>query len=160
MANRELRKFGRDLRAAMAAEVAGLLLAGVVVWSVIENRGVVTPRSIGWAMCVTLLSPVLGVVGTSVRSLDRASLTGAMIVGLPVAILLLLLRLGIREKIWLLAAASSFGSILAQVGAWAGGSLAEGTESPQAKQFTLRQIMVFFIPVAVFLGYVSGHVQK
>ena len=91
---------------------------------------------------------------------NAAAVAGAFIVGLLTAIPLLLFQFGIGEKIWLLAAASSFGSILAQVGAWAGGSLAEGKESPQARQFTLRQIMVFFIPVAVFLGYVSGHLQK
>jgi hypothetical protein len=155
MPNDDLRKFARDGKAAVAAGLAGLLLVGVAVWSVAAGRAEVIEGAVCGGICVALFCSSLGVLGTSLRSLNRASLAGAIIIGVPAAILILLFWREIDRGIWLFAAACSFGSIIAQIGAWAGGSLADRNVSPQRKQFTLRQMLAFFIPVAIFLGYVT-----
>jgi hypothetical protein len=155
MAWNELKKLKRDGKAAIAATVAGFLLAGTGLWTVAKSHEVVVSGLICVGMCVVLLGPVLGVAGASMYSLNRAGLVGAIMVGLPVVLLILLFWQEIHEGVWLLAASCSFGSVLAQVGALAGGSLAERNASPQRKQFTLGQMLVFFIPVAIFLGYVT-----
>jgi hypothetical protein len=153
----ELRKFKRDGKAAVVATVAGLVLAAIGLSAMRGN----CDRTIQGALCVWvcvavgLVSPVIGVAGASVRSLNRASFAGAIVVGLPSALLVIFFRPAIFEGLWLWAASCSFGSILAQVGALAGGTLADRNVSPQSKQFTLRQTLAFFIPVAIFLGYVT-----
>ena len=158
MRNKELRKFKRDGKSAIAATLAGLVLAGIGLWTVAKNRQAPLEDSacltilVMWAM---LLSPVIGILGASVYSLNRASLVGAFIVGLPATIPAFLFPRGVGHQVWFLAACFSFGSILGQVGALAGGALAEREVSPQRKQFSLSQMLAFFIPVAIFLGFVT-----
>jgi hypothetical protein len=155
MRNPELRKIARDAKAAVAAGLAGFVLAGIAVWTAAADREAVIGGAICAGLGAVLFSSVIGVIGASVCSLRRAGFAGAIIFGLPATILIPLFPLAVREAIWLWAALCSFGSILAQVGALAGGNLAERSNSPERKQFTLLQMLAFFIPVAIFLGYVT-----
>jgi hypothetical protein len=152
MPNRELRKLWRDIRAAVAAVLVSVALFGIGFWAAAGgNPDARTPIASG-GLCVTLLSPLIGVMGAEVRSLNRAGVIGAGLVGLPAAVVLLAIRENIGESLWAFAAFCSFGSVIAQVGA---ASAATSEDSSSRKgQFTLRQLMFFFLPVALFLGYI------
>ena len=64
------------------------------------------------------------------------------------------------ERLWFMAALASLGSTLAQIGFVVGGSAVKRDEPSQIGQFTLKQLLVFFIPVAIYFGYLSGHFSK
>ncbi len=159
-----LYKFKRNGKAAIAGGLAALALVDVACWDKADVKdiklavlGAVCP-----ALPVLVLGAVVGVVGASVGSFNYAGLIGAatlgLFVGFPVVLYRDLLRLG-ADDVWLLVAICSFGSILAQAGAVAGGT-ARGDEAPRRTQFTLGHLLAFFIPVALYFGYVSGHMRK
>jgi hypothetical protein len=170
MNNDELRKFERRANAAMTAGLTALVLGG-------GGLGFMTSGLPG-LVCVGCMVAVLGVIvgaaGTSARSLNWASFVGAAIFGIPVAVVILVsaivslyssslsgsLLVDIGESVWFLAAICSLGSVIAQVGAIAGGSTANINSPSQTRQFSLRQLLAFFIPVAVYFGYVSAHMRK
>jgi hypothetical protein len=154
-----LSKFERNGKAAMAAGLAALVLAGIGFWA--------TANDIGGAVCIgssaAMLGSVVGVLGASARSLNRASFIGAGIAGLFVAFPVELsgsLLEPVSERLWFFAAVCSLGSILAQIGAVVGGAPANWDERARSMQFTLRQLLAFFIPIAIYFGYVSAHMRK
>lgn len=155
MQRHELHKLARDARAGLAAGFTGYILAGVGVWTATGSRREVIGPALGAATSVAVISMAIGVAGATVRAVKQAGILGAAMLGLPAGIAIPLFPLGIREGIWLWAAICSFGSITAQVGAVAGGSLADRNVSPQRRQFTLGQMLAFFVPVAIFFGYVT-----
>ena len=159
VSDNRLYKFKRNGKAAIAGGLAALALMGIACWGKADVKDL--KLAVAGAVCaglpVMLLGAVVGVVGASVGSLNHASLIGAAALGLFVGFPVLL-RLDV-DGVWLLVAICSFGSILAQAGAVAGGT-ARGDEAAQRTQFTLGHLLAFFIPVALYLGYVSGHMRK
>jgi hypothetical protein len=175
MSDGERHRTGRVIKAAVAA---GLI--GVVLWSawVCVPSDYVAKDSlyelVSTALLAALCGAILGVAGASTDSFRNAGLVGAgimAVVGLPLvaaSILphppslvphsLLNLLWESLEGAWLLAAVCSFGSVVAQVGAVAGGT--RRNDLSRLGQFTLRQLLAFFIPVAIYLGYVGAHTRK
>jgi hypothetical protein len=160
MANRELRKLERDAKAATAAGLAGFALAVIGLWAVPEDRSVAIQFAVCGGFVAAIFSPVVGVAGASARSLNHASLIGACIVGIPVAFLNFLFRRAIGDSVWLFAAFCSLGSILAQVGAVAAATATTENRPSPMRQFTIRQSLAFFIPVAIYFGYVTHFTRK
>lgn len=160
MQSQELRKFARDVRAALAAAVSGFVLAGAGVWAAVSGHEAAIGGAICAGVCGAVVGSTIGVIGASVFSLNRASFAGAVILGLPAAVLIPIFPLKVHEMIWLWAALSSFGSVVAQTGAIAAGNLADRSTAPQRRQFSLRQMLAIFIPVAIFLGYLSHFAQR
>ncbi len=165
MRDDDLRKFERNGKAAMAAGLAALVLLGIGFWAEVGRKDILS--GIGGALCgagpAAVLGSVIGVVGASARSLNRASLIGAGVLGLFVAFPILLysgLLQPVFDRVWLFAALCSLGSILAQIGAVAGATTGSCDDGARPMQFTLRQLLAFFIPVAVYFGYVSAHMRK
>jgi hypothetical protein len=105
----------------------------------------------------------LGWIGVSSRTLGRANLAGSLYCGIFGGLIALLASdpsFGIGNRLWLLAGLSSFGSICAQVGAIVGGRATASDKSSTTMRFTLRQFLAFFIPVAVYFGFVTAHFHK
>ena len=173
MSDDSLYKFERNGKAIMAAGISGLVLGGIGICAVSEKNLNAIPGFVCGGFAATSIGAILGLAGASTRSLNRASLAGACIAGIGgivVAVLLILspkpslsprnLPQELWQGTWLVAAAASFGSILAQVGALAGATTTTSDIPSPTRQFTLRQLLAFFIPVAIYFGYVSMMMRK
>jgi hypothetical protein len=64
------------------------------------------------------------------------------------------------DWLWRVAGLASLGSVICQVGAVASGTAACGTRQPEKIQFTVQQFLMFFIPVAIYFGYLRTLMQK
>jgi hypothetical protein len=164
MSNDDLRKFERNGRAALAAGLVALLLVGIGVWANVDKKDVA--KALGGAMCAAIpvagFGAAIGVVGVHARSLNRASLIGVGIFGLLALPILPARDLvpSVAGRLWLFIALCSLGSILSQIGAVAGGAPTDAGDSSWKMQFTLGQVLAFFIPVAIYFGYVSAQMRK
>jgi hypothetical protein len=163
MRDDELREFERNARAAIAAGFAGLLLGGIGLWAAASRQD----RAMGGLLCGGLAAAIfgaaVGIAGASARSLSRAALIGAGIAGLFIAFPILLAGSLVEpqaDRLWFFAALCSLGSILAQIGLVVGGTPATRDRPARMRQFTIRQLMALAITVAVYFGYVSGHLRK
>jgi hypothetical protein len=163
MRDDELREFERNVRAAIVAGLAGLLLGGIGLWAAANRED----RALGGVLCggfaAAIFGAAVGVAGASARSLGRAAVIGVGIAGLFVAFPMSLAGSLVEpriDRLWFFAALCSLGSILAQIGAVVGGTAATPEKPARMRQFTIRQLMALFIPVAVYFGYVSAHMRR
>jgi hypothetical protein len=162
----EVRRLERSGNAAMTAGLAALVLGGLgfgVVWGI--------PGTVCVGCMIGVLGAIVGVLSASAKSLSRASLAGAAVFGLPAAFVIVLLDISsydakypfdqllylTAQQVWFLVAFSSLGSIIAHVGRSVGGRSAGAGGWSSARQFTLKQLMALFIPVALYLGYITSH---
>jgi hypothetical protein len=151
----EAREIGRGRRAAV---VAGLVAVGLGFGACLA-AGKGSLNAVWAALCAAPFTAIFGVIagaaGASKKTLDRAGLFGAAALGalsvIPAAADNSPLPL---DRVWFVAFACAVGSICAQA-AWMVGGLAPSDPSrPKPGQFTLRQLLAFFIPVAIYLGYI------
>jgi hypothetical protein len=155
---REARWIGR---AQFAAGLVGAMLSGIGFWAAGQRD---VPKAGVEALFAGVLvgvfpGYVIGMIGAAARTPGRASLVGACLVGLPM-LLWGEYREPISVQLWRIAGFAALGSILCQVGAVASGTAACGTKQPEKIQFTVRQFLVFFIPVAIYFGYLRTLMQK
>ncbi len=155
----------RSQRAMLAGGLAAFLLASIGFWVALgafADHDIIM-GSVYVGLFAAVLGAIVGLGGSTTRSLTRAGLSGASTIALAVGLPLVLgahYSISVGEGVWLLAAACSFGSICAQVGAVASGKASLNRKSTQEEplkpmRFSLLQLLVFFIPVAIFFGYAS-----
>jgi hypothetical protein len=150
---REIRWIGR---AGTASGCVGLALAWLGLWAAGDG---VLPMNVLGAIFLWGAGSLVGWIGAAARSPGRASVIGTIAVGLP-AVFLVSPSQWVLQQAWLVAGFAATGSILAQVGAVASGTAACGHERPHRIQFTMRQILIFFIPVAVYCGCLHALMRK
>jgi len=147
----------RTVVAIIAAAGVGFLLAFIpALWAG-------SPGAAYQSSDAAVYGSFLGWIGASAGSLRRANFAGASICAIYCGLLALLVRkpsFGIYDRLWLMAAAGSFGSICAQVGVIIAGPVTKSDESPKAVRFTLKQLLTFSIPVAVYFGCLSALMRK
>lgn len=155
--------FQLNAKGVLAAAIATPLLASIGFLLVAPNMMSALSGMICIGAAAAILGSAVGVISASTRSLARASLIGAGAFGLLVAFPVLLagsLLAPMAERIWFFITVCALGSIVAQVAAAVGGTANKQSASPRAGQFTLRQLLAFFIPVAIYFGYIGTHVRK
>ncbi len=173
MRDDEVRRFEWRGNAGMTGAIVAFVLGGI-------GTGELWPPGF---LCVGLVVAILGAIagsrGASARTLAQASLIGGWVFGFPATLVVVLFDLKyvdlehfafheylvhhyphyqyeVVQQVWFLIAFSSLGIICAFTGRIVAGDA--GTDEPStARQFTLRQLMAFFIPVAIYLGYVTAH---
>ncbi len=108
----------------------------------------------------------MGIAGAARRLSFRATAIGAVVLALFAWTALLVPASDprevnaiwtIREQVWLIAAICAVLSVSSYAGALAGGETSE--EGHRPTQFSLRELFLVFIPVAVFFGYLGHLVQ-
>jgi hypothetical protein len=112
----------------------------------------------GGAVMMGFLGYVVGLSGAAARTPLRAGFVGVCVFGLPT--LVWYWHDPVQVYVWRLAGVASLGSILCQVGAVASGTAACGANQKKKIQFTVQQFLMFFIPVAIYFGYVSTLMRK
>jgi hypothetical protein len=108
----------------------------------------------------------MGIAGSARRIAFRATAAGAVVFALIAEIVPLLpvpnpgdvvTLPRLYEQGWACAAIASFLSITSYAGAFAGGE--QGSEGWRPMQFSLRELLLAFVPFAVLFGYMS-HLAK
>ncbi|MFZ1936798.1 MAG: hypothetical protein WCB27_00910 [Thermoguttaceae bacterium] len=150
-------------KAGFAGGLATFVLGGIGFFVLARVKGPTELSDlravVGSALAAAIPGSVIGMIGTAARTPGRASLVGACLVGLPM-LLWGEYREPISAQLWRIAGFAALGSILCQVGAVASGTAACGTRQPEKIQFTVRQFLMFFIPVAIYFGYLRTLMQK
>ena len=146
----------------LAGGFAGFVLAGIGFYvSVAAKSQVDRPdvaQVVGFALAAALPSGVIGMIGAAAQTPRLASLVGAGLVGLP--LLVCNCDALTVDRIWHVIGLSASGSILCQVGAVASGTAACGADQKKKIQFTVQQFLLFFIPVAIYFGYLRTLMHK
>jgi hypothetical protein len=154
---RESRWIGR---AGFAGGLAGLALGVIGLWAASQHDPLMGRPDIANAIGTAILGYTIGMIGAAARTPNRANFVGACVVGLPTLLWCSNQLEPIAAQLWRFAGLASLGSILCQVGAVASGTAACGTRQPEKIQFTVRQFLMFFIPVAIYFGYLSTLMRK
>ena len=143
--------------AGFAGGLAGLVLGVIGLWAARQREALTGGPDglIAGAIGAAILGYTVGMIGAAARTPNRAGLVGACVVGLPTLLWCSTQHELIEAQLWRFAGFASLGSILCQVGAVASGTAACGTKQPEKIQFTVRQFLMFFIPVAIYFGYLS-----
>lgn len=149
-------------RAILAGGLAAFVLGGMgflALARVEGSLGISDIRGVvGCALAVAIPGGVIGMIGAAARTPSRAGLVGACLVGLP--IIVCSYQEPTVAHLWELAGFAALGSVLCQVGAVASGTAACGTRRPERIQFTVGQFLMFFIPVAIYFGYLRTLMQR
>ncbi len=147
-------------RAGFAGALAGVVLGAIGLWAAEPENAPAgrLPALAAGAFAGVFPGYIVGMIGTAARTPNRASLVGACLVGLPA--LLWNCREPTINHLEQVVGFAALGSIVCQVGAVASGTAACGTRQPEKIQFTTKQLLMFFIPVAIYFGYVSTLMRK
>lgn len=166
----DLTKFERIGKAAMAGGLTAFVLAEIWLGA-IASRAFAGEKDHA-AIVVVLacmgipamaVGAIIGIIGGGVCSFNRARLIGAVIFGLltgPYVVFSSDPAWPVVDRVWLFAALCSCGSIIAQLGDVASRTTPRAEEDSRPMQFTLMDVLAFFIPVAIFLGFVSSYMRK
>jgi hypothetical protein len=147
-------------KAMFAGGIAGFVL-GCIGYLATRQRYAAMGDSEGLiadAVGTAILGSIVGMIGAAARTPNRASLVGACLFGFPIFVCSY--QSPTVDRLWQLAGLASLGSVLCQVGAVAGGTAASGEKQPYKIQFTIMQSLMFFIPFAVYFGYLRTLMQK
>lgn len=147
-------------RAGFAGALAGVVLGAIGLWAAEPENAPAgrLPALAAGAFIGVFPGYVVGMIGAAARTPNRAGLVGACLVGLPA--LLWTCKEPTGSHLDQMVGLAALGSIVCQVGAVASGTAACGAKRPEKIQFTVRQLLTFFIPVAVYFGYVSTLMRK
>lgn len=175
MRDDKARKPRRYTRAAIAGGVAAIVLAGIaagtvpsnILQNVPPNPHVALKPWIALGTLLAILGAGMGIAGSARRIAFRATAAGA------VALALLAWTTPLvpapdpndvdalwrtAEDVWMLAAVVAVFSISSFAGALAGGKPSEDGRGPM--QFSMCELLLVFLPFAVFMGYVGHFVRK
>jgi hypothetical protein len=148
--------------AVLAAGSAGCVLGGIGFFVLAKARGPIDISDVrgvfGCALGVAIPSGIIGMIGAAARTANRAGLVGAFLIGLPLFVCNY--QEPTLDHLWQLAGFAALGSILCQVGAVASGTAACGEKQIKKIQFTVQQFLMFFIPVAIYFGYLRTLMRK
>jgi hypothetical protein len=147
-------------KAIVGGSLAAFVLGGMGFLALAKVRGHVSDIRgvVGCALAAAIPGGIMGMIGAAARTPGRASLVGACLVGLP--ILVCNYQQPTVVHLWELAGFAALGSVLCQVGAVASGTAACGTKQPERIQFTVKQFLMFFIPAAIYFGYLRTLMQR
>jgi hypothetical protein len=110
---------------------------------------------------VALVGTIAAIMGGTLQSSVRATMFGAILVAATAGIVTLAggTAFGaVHQRLWLSVAAGAVGGLCAQVGAMLARSLPRTDDESTLVQFSLREMLLFFLLVAVLLGYVTSPV--
>jgi len=167
MSDKELRDFERNARAAIAGFFAAFVLGGIAAWAAERHTANAVPAALVFGLILGILGGIVSLAGARCLSSGTATVLGAIL--LVVLANLLCLPLPMRkvfevlmscEYYWFLAAAASIGALCGQVGKIAARSVSKADDEPPRLQFSLMELLMAFIPVAIFLGYVRYLMQR